>query len=768
MRPQNWDDLRLALKLTHIFWGGKFNPIIPVGSPSTKELIERFRVDALFPVNESSEAIEFTKGFHALEWPLFDRELVNKLGNGTPNFLDVSHPLTAIAKRLRDYERKVENDTPAPVGFGSSQYVIVRWSEDDPLKDVLLATFGAYPAGKEAGRDYEGFLVENIMPFAYNARPEECLPFELIDRLSISDISSVGLIWDRIPSNATIGFYVGSANDFDDIVNYWNLRASDLQVLFLDPSHAERMKQLRRAHSDEVIQRHLRDRQSLYVHTNASWDQERIPVWSRSQEAVAKLEFPKEDVPTYRRIEGTAAIGPDIKPPLHYFSRRTVLASIADRHGKPTLSFQFPDKPFAPYDLSEEHFIVSITAPSEDPDEWNTFWTPYVPDLNQWYGQQLILSGRSARVEVDGIGVVIGITDENLTLRPIKKTELAAKLFELAGIHASPSHPGRIAGRLITQLGGFLGCRVLKIAGVRKLIREYSPLQEFDRTEAIRIIGNRHPETGVPRFADYEKLFIEERDFSTKLKPEDVFAYLLERGVFRAGITLTCTICELPFWISIDDASTETTCEVCGGKFNVLRQLRTRDWKYRRSGIFGIDNHQEGSIPVALTLQQLNAHFDSLFGSSLFLPNMKLEPAGANIEACETDIFVAIREGSETLMAVGECKDAGGCISKEDARKMAGVADALSDYGLHCYIVFSKTAPFTGEEVENCRLANESGSNRVIMLSDRELEPYHVYEKSSKEFELRRQGRSLRDMALATHDIFFAPRPKQSTGQRLS
>lgn len=363
---------------------------------------------------------------------------------------------------------------------------------------------------------------------------------------------------------------------------------------------------------------------------------------------------------------------------------------------------------------------------------------------------------------MDGIGVVTGVTDENLTLRPIKKLELAAKLFGLAGIQASPSHPGRIAGRLIAQLGGFMGCRVLKIAGVRNLIRKYSPLQEFDRTDAIRIIGNSHPETGVPRFAEYEDLFIEERDFSAKLKPEDVFGYLLDHGAFRAGITLTCTICELPFWVSIDDASTETTCEVCGGKFSVLRQLKTRDWKYRRSGIFGMDNHQEGSIPVALTLQQLQAQFSPIFGRSLYLPNMKLERAGANIETCETDIFVAMNEGSETLIAIGECKDAGGFISKDDARKMAGVADALSNCGLHCYVVFSKTASFTADEIENCRLANSKGRTRAIMFSDRELEPYHVYEKTSKEFELRRNGHSLQDMAIATHDIYFSPRPKQT------
>jgi hypothetical protein len=238
---------------------------------------------------------------------------------------------------------------------------------------------------------------------------------------------------------------------------------------------------------------------------------------------------------------------------------------------------------------------------------------------------------------------------------------------------------------------------------------------------------------------------------------------LLDRGVFRAGLTLTCTNCELAFWISLDDASTVTTCEVCGAKFNVLRQLKTRDWKYRRSGLFGRDNNQEGSIPVALTLQQLHTQFHSLYGSSLFLPNMSLQPVTSSIVPCETDIFIAAQEGSEMVLAVGECKDAGGTITADDVEKMTAVAQALSNCGLHCYVIFAKTGSFTTAETENCKLANKNGRTRAIMLSDRELEPYHVYERTALEFEISRGGHSLHDMAITTHEVFFSPRPKKNS-----
>jgi hypothetical protein len=70
VRHGNWDDLRTALRVTHIFWGGKFNPIIPVGTTTAKQLVRQFRVDVLFSINGSSEAVEFTKASQALPWPL--------------------------------------------------------------------------------------------------------------------------------------------------------------------------------------------------------------------------------------------------------------------------------------------------------------------------------------------------------------------------------------------------------------------------------------------------------------------------------------------------------------------------------------------------------------------------------------------------------------------------------------------------------------------------------------------------------------------------
>jgi hypothetical protein len=87
--------------------------------------------------------------------------------------LDVSHTLNAKAEERRH--------TPYDPREGVSleqeaEFALVRWEEDDPLKDMLLASFGAYPDPNEIHRDYEGFIQANLLPFCYTARKDQPIP----------------------------------------------------------------------------------------------------------------------------------------------------------------------------------------------------------------------------------------------------------------------------------------------------------------------------------------------------------------------------------------------------------------------------------------------------------------------------------------------------------------------------------------------------------------------------------------------------------------
>lgn len=164
--------------------------------------------------------------------------------------------------------------------------------------------------------------------------------------------------------------------------------------------------------------------------------------------------------------------------------------------------------------------------------------------------------------------------------------------------------------RLIQQMGGIQGCSAFKITGVRRLIESHTPQQTFTRGHATKTIwgsGTANP------LSSYDNLYIERRPLGSKLDSNSVFDYLLKQGVFRAGLRFDCPSCRLHCWTSIDDIPTDASCDYCGHRFNITPFLKNRgDWVFRRSHLFGRDDHQEGAIPVVLTLQQLATAFHNL------------------------------------------------------------------------------------------------------------------------------------------------------------
>jgi hypothetical protein len=60
VKTDDLTDFRDAVRLSHAFWGGKFNPIIPLGDKIASErLIEAFQVDCLHCISPTSESDQF-------------------------------------------------------------------------------------------------------------------------------------------------------------------------------------------------------------------------------------------------------------------------------------------------------------------------------------------------------------------------------------------------------------------------------------------------------------------------------------------------------------------------------------------------------------------------------------------------------------------------------------------------------------------------------------------------------------------------------------
>ena len=396
-----------------------------------------------------------------------------------------------------------------------------------------------------------------------------------------------------------------------------------------------------------------------------------------------------------------------------------------------------------------------------EPDADFTFEAPFVPRLNEFYGRNLAFAldavrSQPSRMDGGAIALITDISTQNITIRAFRVFDWLTAFFTLCQIEIARSEAGRRCNRLIAQLGGLQDCRVLKICGVRNLLRKYSVEQHFTRSGAKDAICDCDPRTGAAGFDAFKELFIESRE-KDELTPDDVLRYLLSRRVFRVGVEVTCPNCQLPSWVHLDELKTLLSCTYCDYRYDVTPQLRDRDWRYRRSGIFGRDDDQLGGVPVAITLQQLSSTLHE--GMQMYATAVNFIPRGAAIEPCESDFVVvcAGRRASEApvQIVIGEAKSEGP-FDASDVRKLGRLADAVPRELADVFILFSKAGTFSPDEIALARTLNTRRRRRVILWSREELEPYNAYERSKEKLGKSWMSSALTELADNTHALFFS------------
>jgi hypothetical protein len=243
-----------------------------------------------------------------------------------------------------------------------------------------------------------------------------------------------------------------------------------------------------------------------------------------------------------------------------------------------------------------------------------------------------------------------------------------------------------------------------------------------------------------------------------------VFAYLVEKGLFRIGTELTCPACNLASWIALDALKQENVCDLCGSRFDATRQLVSAIFRYRRTGILGLERNTQGAVPVALVLQQLYINI-GITHHAIYAPSYYLAPnAGIDLRPCEVDFLMILPhtyadKANKAEVILGECKDEGGTIDAKDVENMRHVADLLPANRFETYIVLAKLAPFTSEEAALAQTLNGPYQQRVILLTARELEPYDIYERTKKELGIDSRGGRPGELARVTSQIYFAASP---------
>lgn len=705
-RHGDLEALRTAFHLTTMLWGGRFNPIISVDDAAfADQLSELFHVDALYPVTSDTVVEDFILARRHISWPRF-------LGPLLLNAFDAMRqtPMTQavdtgfVMARLTEKRAAEEQNT---VDFGP----LPKWTGDDRLALALMATFGEFP-DDAWGEPLDWRFTSLRGKDRRTLGPAEPLPPAMLGHLSPLDLTA----WGLYPLRGGLvrsGIFVGDGGNYDDLVEFWNLNAAGNGLWFYDSAQSSRQSELLDSYLAYL------DRKTDEL-PETSWSHH-LHIWSRNIDDLPEL---STKLPVMRHpLDPLQWNGLNVKAPFMTTLGHGVIGAIATEHHKPTVTFQpEPDKQFDVEETRGQYFVMTVRPHQSGLEsEGFTFAAPNIPELNEYYGREMVFEPDYARIGPDGLGIITRAEKAYFKLFALPIGELFERIFGAFGMLARPSRAGLIAKRLIRQMGGLQSCRVFKIEGVRNLIESFGPTQSFTRGQALQQIR--------PEFARYEGLYIASRE-TLKLTPEDAFLFLLDNGVFRAGLEFKCPNCELDFWLLLDDAKTWVDCEYCGARFNATTQLKDKNgWKYRRSGLFGRDNHQEGSIPVALTLQRLDASLDRAMDATLYTTALTIVSLNAPVPECEIDfVFLSHLPDGRVQLAIGEAKAASE-IEERDVANLRAIASAFPASRLDVFPTFSKSGGFSPKELARCLGPGEVEGTKHILLSKHELEPYDLHQR---------------------------------------
>jgi hypothetical protein len=746
IRGGDIEAFRRAVRLSYALWGGRFNPILLADrNEEATALIDLFRIDLVMPVDESDELKTFVSRFPHLIRPFSPNSLfVGDANKGRhAQALDVHNLLVHL------------RDTPELGIIKDRGLRLYTWGSGDPLADVFLVQFGAYPSVEEIGVDYRGMLLQAAQGTEYPLDSTSAIPLDVLERLTISYLSRHGLRRHySVPAGSdSPGFFVGDSTNVGDLVCHWNLRAADIPLWFVDPNHLERYSKIlpewEKRMRELVSRRHAFDRH--------------VAVWSREQN-IDKARAPFGDLDLLMcGVSIDSWNGRNVRPPMMHFGQVSALGVVGQERARPRVSFPLNDKPFAgDVWFHSQHLVASLSFVSSlRVDAQHTLRPPYIPELNEFFSRTMQIEYNKLRVEPERIGLVIDAADTDGFLYALPVADLFERVFDMGGLLATPSAGGLIARQLVARLGGLQGGRAFKIPGVRRLIRTHGPLAAFTKKSALQLIASKDPDNPDVKFDDHRDLYIEPRPSGRQLTPDAVFSYLVEKGLFRMGTELRCPSCRMASWTPLETLGQRVTCELCGQEYDATRQLVNGEWYYRRSSLLGAERNAQGAIPVVLTLQQLETAFHGSLGGDLYSPSLDLRPKGrADVPPCELDFvwLVARTYPRKTAVILGECKDRGPIKLAEfakDVENLRRVVQALPRRRFKPFVLLAKLSPFTPEEIACAKTLNDEYRQRTILLTDRELEPYHIYDRTKLEASIDRYAGTPEDLARITASMYF-------------
>ena len=541
VRAESLSDLAEAAMANTQTWGGIYNPIIAVGdSPEAAvDEIDVFRADLVTVLGEATPAqAAVLEATQHLAYARLMRKPFEQHGDGGMAFADSR----VICRHY--YE------TTFRFGPTRSNAIYVSWPEDEPNDAYLSVIFGQFRHGATGARFrrafVDGLAAETVRPGLLTPAVAAMTPIEL-----------TRTYLRAYPESRASGFVVGSVRSAEALRRYWNLRSVGCSVVFWPTDGPEDLSELARQSAKQLLAASASELDFLSLWPGeADRSSEPLPsalraVLNDSAHKPAHAHF----TPGIWRTTGC-------QPCVWSVPEKTVLAHVeTNDDGTTDLVVALPPSPFFPAQsptIDHAQWLVTIRTSRSDDLGRFTFDIPRIPTLTPWASDKLRGLQRDVRLEREGISLFSTLDETSVTLRPVERRAVVARVFEEAGFEAKVSPAGEAADRIVTRMGGLWGCRSLRLHGLRRI------LASDNRAWSWRAAISALHDDGV--YAKYRNV----------PPAAELLRKVISRGALQAVLAMECPSCSVRSDYRLSDLSEEMRCLRCSEPFAPASLLRAR------------------------------------------------------------------------------------------------------------------------------------------------------------------------------------------------
>lgn len=607
VRAEDTTSIQRIMRWSTCLWGGRSNPIIPVGPypefwceehpvmrrpdrDVAREYMKFFEPDVLV---EAEIGLATSIGYgaladHHLQTQLLGLDdLYSSDGYHPPEFhfgLSVIDAYEDIYQAQRQF---LLRDNPPTLIFNDTQ-----------LSPIVEAVFGAFPCEEEA-QDFHKSYVHVFRPDAVDLNAEHW--FQLFRDGAITPfVPTYHKIEVEPRRHSQLSFFIFDHTKPADLIDYWNTR------LFETPMYPVPL----------------------------CWLQDLAPTMV---DMITRYHSPIPNNPSGTKFWSKVCFGRSIQQDRMVELTRTHLADcLAESFDSERI--RHPRVQTGPYvPLSERHKL-EVDSASFDTElrEDNTFQLgTLAPGFAERYGggdyrwanvvrlsnfqrdalaltYPSNLEDRTTPRQLGGPGESLIITREGWVLgqqfkglraqlKLLEGPTAIAEWLERKGIKADLSDAGRIAKQMIESLGSLWGSHLIAdeetICLLNRMATQEEVIGEADDATR-RQYGGRTAEV-----REWQALIAKRAKNHLPRLALDGFT---RRGILKLGLVIACSNCLHDNWFSLDDVNYEVMCERCLKAFPFPQGDISARWKYRVTGAFSVPKFAQGAYCVALTLNLFN------------------------------------------------------------------------------------------------------------------------------------------------------------------